>query len=95
MAGADDVLGVGEEETAHGGGGGVVLAAGAVVHGLLLQQLHDGLEAVGVWAEEVGVEGVEPGHLLGGVQTLVADEATDQGPVLLLDVGVVVLVEGA
>ena len=85
---------MGEQEAAPGGGRSVVPAAGAVVLGLFLQQLHDRLEAVGVGTAEVGVEGVEPCHLLWGVEKRVADEAADQGPVLLLHMGVVVLIKG-
>ena len=57
--------------------------------------MHDRLEAVVEGAQVVGVEPVQPGQLLGAVEAVVAEQPPDQVAVLLLDVGVVVAVEGA
>src|SRR4030088_1769037 len=56
--------------------------------------MHDRLEAVVEGAEKIGVEPIQPGQLLGAVQAEVAEQAPHQVAVLLLDVGVVVAVEG-
>ena len=62
---------------------------------LFADQLHDRLKAVVVGPQELGVEIIQPRQLSGSVETLVPDQAPDQGPVLLLDMGVVVLVLGS
>jgi hypothetical protein len=88
------MVGVVVEEPAQGCLGGVVEAPCTLAHRLLAHQLHPRLEAVAEGAQVVGIEGVEPGLLSGRVEAIVADQAADQCPVLLLDVAVVVLVVG-
>jgi len=89
-----DVVGVSVEESTQRCRRGVVDAPGALLlSSFLAEELHDRLEAIGEGAEEVGVEGVEPGLLCRGVEAVVADQAAHQRPVLLFDVAVVVLVE--
>jgi len=73
------------------GAGGVVLGGGKEY---LVHQVHDGPEEVVVEPHLV-VEVVEGEGLLDGVQPFMAQESADEGGVLLLDVGVVVFVEGA
>ena len=58
---------------------------------LFADQLHDRLKAVVVGPQELGVEIIQPRQLSGSVETLVPDQAPDQGPGLLLDMGVFVL----
>ena len=86
-----DVARVVVEKPAQRRRGGVVEAPRALPDGLLAHQLHHRLEAVGEGTQVVAVEGIEPGLLAGGIEPVVADQAGDQGPVLLLDMAVVVL----
>lgn len=63
--------------------------------GLLLDELHRGLEEIVPEAQQV-VDGVESSRRLFSFQTVIADEATDDRPVFLFNVGLVVfLVRGA
>jgi len=87
------VCGVSVEEAAHGGCWRVVEASGLLANAGFFAELHDGLEAVGEGAQQVGVEGVEPCPLLWGVEAVIPYEAADEGPVLLLYMAVVVAVE--
>jgi hypothetical protein len=60
----------------------------------LVDELHAGLEEVGVESEGP-VEGVQRLGGGGGLVPVVAHQATDDGTVLLLDVGLIVLAAGA
>ena len=79
----------GEDASIRSLGGGVALAdVGAVA--LFGDQLEGGLPVVGPEAEG-DVDGLEGGEGLGRLVAVVPDEPADDRPVLLLDVGLVVL----
>src|SRR5262245_6404448 len=73
---------------------GLVAAADAGAHARFAQQLDRGQEEVLQQAQVPPVERVNGGLGHGGVVAHIAEEFADVGPVLLLDVGVVVLLIG-
>ncbi len=81
-------------ETIQGSRRLVVDPPGPGAHSLPTDQLHRGLEEVHHQSQFIAIEIVHESHGGGGVQAVPADQPAHVGPVLLLDVGVVVLLVG-
>ena len=74
---------------------GVVVAAQVTADPFFFHEFHDGLEAIQIRPQGSAVERVEVIGRGGGLESLVADDFPHVGPVLLLDVRVVVAVHGS
>src|SRR6202171_2648824 len=82
------------EHTVERRPGRIVAAPDAGAHPLLAEEFHGGQEQVLEEPQLAAVEGVDRGLRSRGVVAHVAQELAYVGPVLLLDVGVVVLLVG-
>ena len=77
------------QDTLKRGSGRIIAFDEFFVHVFFRYQFEDGLEEVGIEAQ-VGIDALEKQEFFFGLEAVIANEAADNRPVLLLDMGLVV-----
>ena len=81
------------QNTLIGCSGGIILANNSVANVLFVDEFENGLKEVDIQAQ-VLVDALEDGILLIVVQSIIANGMPHHGPVLLLDMGLIIFLVG-